>query len=261
MKIVIVTQEDPFYMPYFFKVLLNASPEDAIIDSVVIQKSLGKKSIWKLAKHMYEFYGIYSFIIQGIKFVCAKVIKKLYKLKLWSRSFSVEYFCSKAGVKVNSITDVNSEEFINYIKNNKVDLIVSVAASQIFKKQILETPKLGCINIHNAPLPDYRGMLPNFWQMYHGEEYSVMTIHEMVEKVDAGRIILQEKTRIEPGMTLDRLIKITKKKNAEALVKVLEMFNREEVEYKPLPDKKGSYFSFPTKDVVKEFRKRGYKII
>lgn len=262
MKIIIVSQSDPFYIPLFFSKFseLMADVKNIQVDGVIIQQGLGKKSKISLARQMFQFYGLYHFITQSIKYCMRKCTGKLNSLGLLGKSFSIEYFVKKSGWDIIDYTNVNSSDFVDYVKENDIDLIVSVAASQIFKKEILEAPKEGCINIHNAPLPDYRGMLPNFWQMYHGEEYSVMTIHEMVEELDKGRIILQKKTKIEPDMSLDELIKKTKQKNAEALIQVLEMFGKGEVEYRDLPEKEGSYFSFPLKKDVAEFRRRGGRL-
>ena len=264
MKIIIVTQEDPFYIPIFFKHFFDKfdkSTSGIKIVGVIIQEPLGKKSKKALARKMLDFYGPISFILQSVKYLLKIVEKKLNEMHILTASFSIEYFLKKNKVVLLKYKNVNSTKFSKFVEENKIDLIVSVAASQIFKTRILKKPKMGCINIHNAPLPDYRGMLPNFWQMYHNEKFSVVTIHEMVEKVDKGKIIFQDRTKIEKGMTLNRLIKKTKKKNAEALIKVLEMFKKNEVKYKPLPAKQGSYFSFPTQKDVSEFRKRGYRII
>lgn len=264
MKIIIVTQEDPFYMPIFFKHFFDKFDNITSgieIAGVAIQKPLGQRSKKHLVRKMVDFYGPISFFLQSLKYVTKIVEKKLNAIHILPASFSIEYFLRKNKVKLLKYKNVNSKKFIKFVEEGKIDLIVSVAASQIFKTRILKKPKLGCINIHNAPLPDYRGMLPNFWQMYYGEEFSVMTIHEMVEEVDKGKIIFQDRTKIEKGMTLDRLIKKTKKKNAQDLIKVLKMFEKNEVKYREIPAKEGSYFSFPTKKDVSEFRKKGYRII
>jgi len=50
----------------------------------------------------------------------------------------------------------------------KPDVIFSVSAPQILKKNLIKLPNWGCINVHTAKLPEYRGMVPNFWAMYHG---------------------------------------------------------------------------------------------
>ena len=264
MRMIIVTQEDPFYLPGFFKSFFNGSGgkvEGVAISGVVIQRPLGQRSKKKLLRRMLDFYGPVAFAVISLKYVLQQIANRLSRLGLITSAYSIEYFCQRNGVKILPYRNVNHPRFVEFVKNSKIDLIVSVAAAQIFKSDILRAPKFGCINIHNAPLPDYRGMMPSFWQMFHGEKQTVATVHEMVEEIDKGRIIFQAHTEITKGMTLDALIKKTKKVNAWALIRVLRMFQEGRVRYRPLPKKKGSYFSFPSRRDVVEFKKRGYRIV
>jgi len=120
---------------------------------------------------------------------------------------------------------------------------------------------MGCINIHNAPLPKYRGMLPNFWQMYHDERAIGITIHEINPKIDEGRIILQKHVAIRPNETLDSLIKRTKRIGAHFMIEAINMIKAGSVTYLENDPEKGSYFSFPTREDVKEFKRRGKRIM
>ena len=97
--------------------------------------------------------------------------------------------------------------------------------------------------------------------MFQGEKQVVATIHEMVQELDKGRIIFQARTAIEKGVTLHSLIKKTRKVDAWALYKVLIMFKEGQVKYHPLPKAKGSYYSFPSRRDVVEFKRKGNRIV
>jgi len=142
-----------------------------------------------------------------------------------------------------------------------IDLDISVAAPQIFKEKLIKLPSRGCINIHNSKLPKYRGMLPNFWQMFNGEKAVGTTIHFINAGIDDGDILFQKETPIEPGESLDSLIKRTKKLGAIFMIDAVLSLKQGPV--KPLPNRKeeATYFTFPTKEQAKEFRKRGYKLL
>ena len=142
-----------------------------------------------------------------------------------------------------------------------LDLIISVAAPVIFEKDLIQLPKWGCINIHNAKLPKYRGMMPNFWQMYYGEKKAGMTIHKINPRIDDGKIILQKEVDIDPNESLDSLIKRTKKIGAYYMIEAINMIKSGNVKYLENDPKEASYFSFPTKDDVKEFKRRGKRIL
>lgn len=71
------------------------------------------------------------------------------------------------------------------------DLIVTAAFGQILPKELLEVPRLGCINVHASLLPKYRGGAPIHQAIMDGETETGVTIMYMVEKLDAGDIISQ----------------------------------------------------------------------
>src|SRR6185312_15907430 len=73
----------------------------------------------------------------------------------------------------------------------KPDLIVTAAFGQILPKELLEVPRLGCINVHASLLPKYRGGAPIHQSIMDWETETGVTIMYMVEKLDAGDIISQ----------------------------------------------------------------------
>ena len=73
----------------------------------------------------------------------------------------------------------------------KPDLIVTAAFGQILPKELLEIPRLGCINVHASLLPKYRGGAPIHQAIMDGETETGVTIMYMLEKLDAGDIISQ----------------------------------------------------------------------
>ena len=147
------------------------------------------------------------------------------------------------------------------IRQLNLDLIVSVAAPQVFKSALIAVPRIGCINIHNAKLPKYRGMLPNFWQMYHGEKSVGTSIHRINDKIDDGDILLQKETPIQPGETLDSLIRRTKKIGANMMIEAIEGLKSGLLQPIVNSSAQATYFGFPSKNDVSEFRRKGGRLI
>src|SRR5207247_4870107 len=102
---------------------------------------------------------------------------------------------------------VNQPEFIEQVRTIAPDLIVSVAAPEIFKPDLLGIPRLGCINMHSGRLPAYRGMMPTFWQMLRGEPAVTITVHRMAEKLDAGDVLATRLFAIRRRDSVDRAIR------------------------------------------------------
>lgn len=93
------------------------------------------------------------------------------------------------GIEVFQPVDINSQESIEKLKSLSPDFIVVAAFGQIFRKEVLDIPKYGCINVHASLLPKYRGAAPINWAIINGETETGITIMEMEEGLDTGDMI------------------------------------------------------------------------
>lgn len=90
------------------------------------------------------------------------------------------------------------------------DMIITCAYGQFIPTKILELPKYKCINIHASLLPKYRGGAPIQWAILNNEIETGISLMYMVQKMDAGDIIFQEKVNIDFYETYDSLyLKLT----------------------------------------------------
>ena len=81
------------------------------------------------------------------------------------------------------------EELIGRIRSIAPDMIVVAAFGQILPRQVLEIPRLGCINVHGSLLPDLRGASPMQGAILKGLDESGVTIMKMEEGLDTGDMI------------------------------------------------------------------------
>jgi methionyl-tRNA formyltransferase len=260
-RILFITQDDPFYVRLFFEEFFRRYQHLSEIQGVVIGQAMAKKSTFKLARQMYDFYGPFDFFRMGMRYAAYKSLAAAPGFMRSNGSYNIAQLCKNHGIHVIHESAINAEPFLSRLQGMNLDLIISVAAPEIFKKNLIQIPKHGCINIHHAPLPRYRGMMPNFWQLYHDEQSVGMTIHEINPGIDDGRIILQEAVDIRPAETLDSVIKRTKKIGAHFMTEAIDLIKSGSVKYVDNPATEGTYFSFPTRDDVKEFKRRGKKIM
>ena len=72
------------------------------------------------------------------------------------------------------------------------DFLFSFYYRQMLSPAVLATARRGAFNMHGSLLPKYRGRVPVNWAILRGERETGATLHEMVEKPDAGRIVGQE---------------------------------------------------------------------
>ncbi|MBB4823982.1 methionyl-tRNA formyltransferase [Sporosarcina luteola] len=110
------------------------------------------------------------------------------------------------------------------------DLIVTAAYGQILPKELLDVPRLGCINVHASLLPKYRGGAPIHQAVMDGETETGVTIMYMAEKLDAGDIISQVTVPIketdDTGMMFDALSDAGKQLLKETLPSILDGTNK-----------------------------------
>lgn len=116
----------------------------------------------------------------------------------------------------------NNVEFINKIKEITPDVICVVAYGKILPKEILEIPKLGCINLHGSILPKYRGAAPIQWAILNGDTKTGVTTIYMDEGMDSGDIILKEEVLIEENETTGELWDRLSNIGANLLVKTIK---------------------------------------
>ncbi|MGX9133613.1 methionyl-tRNA formyltransferase [Rummeliibacillus sp. JY-2-4R] len=110
------------------------------------------------------------------------------------------------------------------------DLIVTAAFGQILPKELLDTPRLGCINVHASLLPAYRGGAPIHQAVMDGQKETGVTIMYMAEKLDAGDIISQQSLPIEEedytGLLFEKLSIVGRDLLKETLPSIIEGTNQ-----------------------------------
>jgi len=261
MKVLFITQNDPIYVRLFFEELFQLAQGRVEIVEVVVAPAMGQKSLVALVRQMWNFYGPLDFLRVGMRYAALRVLAALPGPLRGGKTGSVRQVARAHGIAVCTVADVNADEFVDLVRARGVDVIASVAAPQIFRAPLLGAARFGCINIHNSVLPKYRGMLPNFWQMYHGERSVGTTVHRLNARLDDGAILAQSASPVVPGESLDQLIRRTKRGGARLMLETLEALKAGTATEGPNPASEGSYFSFPTRADVREFRRRGLRLI
>ncbi len=107
----------------------------------------------------------------------------------------------EAGIPVYEPERVRDESFLQLFRELAPDMVVLVAFGQILPKEIIDSPPLGCVNVHPSLLPRYRGAAPICRAIMAGETVTGVSIMMMDEGVDSGDVLLQREFPIEPDDT------------------------------------------------------------
>jgi len=103
--------------------------------------------------------------------------------------------------------------------------MVVVAYGQLLPKEILETPKYGCMNIHASLLPRWRGAAPIQRAILAGDKQTGVGIMQMNEGLDTGDVLLEKICNISDTDTAQTLHNKLATLGADAIVEALENIN------------------------------------
>ena len=245
MRAVIITQDEPFAVPVLLEELL-ARRADAISCVIVAPPTSKHESFLALVRRWWSVFGPLDFFRYAARFVTARLLGR-----------GPDQVALRHGVDVAHATDINAPDFLEDLRELQPDLIISVACPQIFREDLLRLPARGCINVHSGPLPRYRGQLPTFWVLYHGETQTAVTVHYMNERVDDGPIILQTAVPITDGETQASLMRRCKRVGGKLLAEAVDLIEAGKVVAFPNPREEATYYSFPTAAEAREFRRKG----
>lgn len=133
-----------------------------------------------------------------------------------------------------------NEGFLEELRSFEPDLIVVAAYGQILPKEVLELPKLGCVNIHGSLLPRFRGAAPIQRAILEGEEETGITIMYMEEGLDTGAMLAKRSTPIEKknGEQLHDELALM---GAELLMETIPKLEAGELTAQPQDDAKSTY--------------------
>lgn len=117
----------------------------------------------------------------------------------------LDYISKEQNIPLLKIDNINDSEVIDALKKNNIDWLFIIGWSQIAKKQVLETPKNGCIGMHPTLLPMGRGRAAIPWAIIKGLEKTGVTLFKLDEGVDTGDIIGQEVIPMTKDITATEL--------------------------------------------------------
>jgi len=111
----------------------------------------------------------------------------------------------KAGLHVLSPANINAPDMIKQIKSLNADLAYVAAFGQKIGPILLDAFPVGIVNLHGSLLPALRGAGPIQWSIINGDSEAGVTVFRLVERMDAGPILVQRRTAIGLDETADEL--------------------------------------------------------
>lgn len=251
LRVAVITQEDKLFIPKNVELLCK----DVQLDVRVIVVLNAKGSLDNMRRQLLSWFGPLAVAKVVMRSVTAGLLSALGKT-----SGTLKQVAARHGIPYVVERSANAPELLDRLRAMDLDCVVSYSAPQVFKKELLDLPRIGCINLHCSLLPQYRGLLPSFWVLYNGEQQSGATVHMMGAGIDDGAILGQVTVDIKGMRRMVDVLDATKAAGGILMRDVLRGLAANTVAPRPNPIDEGAYFKWPTKEQAREFRRRGYTL-
>ena len=253
--VIAVTQSDPFFTGRFFETFLEASAALPLRVLEIVVLPNFNESRRALARRLLRFYGPLDFARLTGRYVAARVADRA------GAPRSVETIAAGHGVPIRRCADINDERSLRAIRGRGPDVLLSVAAPQIFREAALDAAPT-VLNVHSGELPRYRGMMPTFWAMERGDNRVVVTVHEMAKRLDAGDVVAEFPVPIEPGDSAFDLSARAKSVAGRRVAELLATMADGPLEPIRSPDMSAeSYYTFPGRADARRLRAMGRALL
>lgn len=161
----------------------------------------------------------------------------------------VKVSAERLGLPVYQPDSLRTDEAFSLIRSLSPDAIVVAAYGKILPKDILDFPRLGCINIHGSLLPKYRGAAPIQWAVLNGEKETGVTIMKMDAGIDTGDIIFSRAIPIEEDDTALSVFEKLSDLGASMIISSMEKIEEGDYSLTPQDDSLSCYSPMITKEM------------
>ncbi len=153
----------------------------------------------------------------------------------------IELAAKKLLLNIRTPRTLDNEIEYEFIKSIQPDIGIVVAYGKIIPKRFLELPKFGFINIHASLLPKWRGAAPIQRSIMNLDKETGVSIMKIVEELDAGPIMHQDKIKINENIDTKILSKLLSQLGARSLMKAINKIENGNANYNEQNHNKATY--------------------
>ena len=177
-------------------------------------------------------------------------------------SRSIGRTCRRLGVPTARFRNVNDAAPMEHLRRFRPDLLISFSCPNRLSAEVLALPRIGSLNVHSSLLPAYAGMAGYIHALRNGDPATGVTVHEMVERLDAGRIVGQRRIAIRPGMSVFQLFRDQCLGGAALLEEAIDACATSgAIDGSPQDLARRTWVGEPTRDDIRVLRRRGFRLM
>jgi hypothetical protein len=257
-RLAILTNDDPVWLlPTWSQSLSLISKQYTVVGIWLFPETLGKRKGWTVPLWYLKTFGLYSTLLLFLYSVLTRT-----QLILSAHGGSWKALATEFHLELNRASNPNDPEVAEWLRSRHVDISV-VTLSHILKGHVIDASRLGTINKHAAMLPECRGVFPYIWAISNDLELGV-SFHEVTSVIDGGRLLVQRKysdinSEVRKPRSMLRFYIDVYRAYPDLLIVALRKLIDQDFLTAP-PGKVDSYFSFPTRDDYRTFRRKGGRV-
>jgi hypothetical protein len=195
----------------------------------------------------------------GLKVLINKMMPL--NLRLAGMPYSVRSYVDWLGldVPVEPVASVKTAAFQADLKRLGARSLVSFSATQRFPVEMIRLFSDGAVNVHYGALPQFAGLSPYFWHLHQGASEFGVTLHQIEEALDAGRIIDQAMAPVAPSTDcLELLFRMSQ--HVSPLLNRLFSGETDLAQGTPQDLQGRTYFKHPSRAQIKQFKSKGHTL-
>jgi len=154
---------------------------------------------------------------------------------------SVEIFAKENSLNTRTPVKLDTDEEYNFLKNLKPDIVVVIAYGRIIPKRFLSLARYGFVNIHASLLPKWRGAAPIQRSIMNLDSETGISIMKIVEELDAGPVMHQDKIKISENVDGLTLSKVLSKLGAKSIIDAISKIEKGEAKFQEQNHSEATY--------------------
>ena len=154
---------------------------------------------------------------------------------------SVEAFAKENSLNIRTPAKLDTEEEYNFLKNLKPDIVIVIAYGKIIPKKFLSLAKHGFVNVHASLLPKWRGAAPIQRSIMNLDSETGISIMKIVEELDAGPVMHQDKIKISENVDGLTLSKVLSKLGAKSIIGAISKIEKGEAKFQEQNHSQATY--------------------
>jgi len=175
---------------------------------------------------------------------------------------SIDRICARHGVPTARFRNVNEADPMERITEFGPDLLISFSCPNRLSTDVLALPRIGSLNVHSSLLPAYAGMAGYIHALRNDDPSTGVTVHEMVDRLDAGRIVRQQRIAIRPRMSAFQLFREQCLCGAALLEEAIDACaTTGRIDGSPQDLAQRTWVGEPTRDDIRVLRRNGFRLM